>query len=56
MRLVLVEPWNDRRLAERVAEDAGAKALVLASSVGTATGSYIEAIDAIVTALGRALR
>jgi len=56
VRLVLVEPWNDRRLAERVAEDAGAKALVLASSVGTATGSYIEAIDAIVTALGRALR
>jgi zinc/manganese transport system substrate-binding protein len=34
IKLVVVEPWNDFKLAERVAQDAGAKVRVLAPSVG----------------------
>lgn len=30
IKVILVEPWNDRKLADRVADEAGAKALVLA--------------------------
>ncbi len=34
VKLVVVEPWNDVKLAERVAQEAGAKVRVLAPSVG----------------------
>ncbi len=34
IKLVVVEPWNDVKLAERVAQEAGAKVRVLAPSVG----------------------
>lgn len=45
VKVVLVEPWNDRKLAARVAEEAGGKALVVASSVGAVKGAddYIAA-------------
>ncbi len=33
IKVIIVEPWNDLKLAERVAEEAGAKAVVLASMV-----------------------
>ena len=35
VKVILVEPWNDLKLAERVAAEAGgARALVMATSVG----------------------
>lgn len=58
IRVVLVEPWNDVKLANRVAEDAGARAFVVASAVGAVKGadSYIAAIDFNVTTLAKALQ
>ena len=58
VKVVLVEPWNDRKLAERVAQEAGAKAFVMASAVGAVKGadSYIDAIDFNVRTLAEALR
>jgi ABC-type Zn uptake system ZnuABC Zn-binding protein ZnuA len=58
VKAVLVEPWNDVRLANRVAEEAGAKAYVMASSVGAVKGAdnYIAAIEYNITMLARALR
>jgi zinc/manganese transport system substrate-binding protein len=58
IKVIIVEPWNDLKLASRVADEAGAKAVVLASMVGGVKGtdSYIEAIDHNVTALAQALR
>jgi zinc/manganese transport system substrate-binding protein len=58
VKVVLVEPWNDVKLANRVAEDAGARAIVMASSVGAVKGAdnYIAAIDYNVKALAEALR
>jgi ABC-type Zn uptake system ZnuABC Zn-binding protein ZnuA len=58
VKVILVEPWNDVKLATRVAEEAGAKALVMASAVGAVKGtdSYLAAIDHNVTTLARALQ
>ena len=58
IKVVLVEPWNDRKLATRVAEEAGGTALVIASSVGAVKGAddYISTIDYNVKALAAALR
>jgi len=58
VKAILVEPWNDLKLATRIAEEAGAKALVIASSVGAVKGAddYIAAVDYNVSALAKALR
>jgi zinc/manganese transport system substrate-binding protein len=58
IKAILVEPWNDVKLANRVAGEAGAKALVMATSVGAVKGAdnYIAAIDYNITALAQALR
>jgi zinc/manganese transport system substrate-binding protein len=58
IKAILVEPWNDVKLANRVAEEAGAKAFVMASSVGAVKGAdnYIAAIDYNITTLAKALR
>jgi ABC-type Zn uptake system ZnuABC Zn-binding protein ZnuA len=58
IKAILVEPWNDVKLANRVAEEAGAKALVMATAVGAVKGAdnYIAAIDYNITALVKALR
>jgi zinc/manganese transport system substrate-binding protein len=58
VKVILVEPWNDQKLAARVAEEAGARALVVAGSVGAVKGAdnYIAAIDYNITALAQALR
>jgi len=58
IKAILVEPWNDVKLANRVAEEAGAKAFVMASAVGAVKGAdnYIAAIDYNVTTLAKALR
>src|SRR5207249_2903926 len=46
IKVILVEPWNDFKLAQRVAEEAGAKAYVFASAVGGVKGTdnYIATI------------
>jgi zinc/manganese transport system substrate-binding protein len=58
IKVLIVEPWNDVKLATRVADEAGAKAIVLASMVGGVKGadSYIAALDHNVNALAQALR
>ena len=58
IKVILVEPWNDVKLANRVAEEAGARAIVFASAVGAVKGAdnYIAAIDFNVKILAEALR
>jgi zinc/manganese transport system substrate-binding protein len=58
VKVILVQPWNDLKLAQRVAEEAGARAVVIPTMVGGVKGadSYIGAIDHNVTALAQALR
>ena len=58
VKAVLVEPWNDKKLAERVAQEAGAKALVFASAVGAVKGAdnYIAAVDYNIRILAEALK
>jgi zinc/manganese transport system substrate-binding protein len=58
IKAILVEPWNDVKLANRVAEEAGARAYVMASAVGAVKGAdnYLAAIDYNVTTLAKALR
>jgi zinc/manganese transport system substrate-binding protein len=58
VKVVLVEPWNDVKLANRVAQEAGARAIVFASAVGAVKGAdnYIAAIDFNVRILAEALR
>jgi zinc/manganese transport system substrate-binding protein len=58
VKMVLVEPWNDVKLANRIAEEAGAKAFVMATAVGAVKGAdnYIAAIDYNIATLAKALR
>jgi zinc/manganese transport system substrate-binding protein len=58
IKVILVEPWNDVKLATRVAQEAGARAVVFASGVGAVKGAdnYIAAIDFNVRILAEALR
>jgi len=60
VKVILVEPWNDVKLAERVAGEVGngAKALVMATAVGAVKGAdnYFAAIDYNITTLAEALK
>jgi ABC-type Zn uptake system ZnuABC Zn-binding protein ZnuA len=58
VKLVVVEPWNDFKLAERVAQEAGAKVRVLAPSVGALkeAKTYLDTVDFNVRALAEGLR
>jgi ABC-type Zn uptake system ZnuABC Zn-binding protein ZnuA len=58
VKLVVVEPWNDFKLAERVAQEAGAKVRVLAPSVGAVkeADTYFSMIDYNVRTVADALR
>jgi zinc/manganese transport system substrate-binding protein len=58
VKVLLVEPWNDVKLASRVAEEAGAKAIVVASAVGAVKGAdnYVAAIDYNIQMLAKALQ
>jgi ABC-type Zn uptake system ZnuABC Zn-binding protein ZnuA len=58
VKVVLVQPWNDLKLAQRVAAEAGARAVVIPTMVGGTKGvdTYIGTIDYNVTALAQALR
>jgi ABC-type Zn uptake system ZnuABC Zn-binding protein ZnuA len=58
IKLVVVEPWNDYKLAERVAQEAGAKVRVLAPSVGALkeAKTYLETVEYNVRTLADGLR
>lgn len=58
IKAVAMEPWSDRKLAERIAGEAGARVVVLAPSVGAIKGAdtYLAAIDHNVRTLAEALR
>jgi zinc/manganese transport system substrate-binding protein len=58
IKALIVEPWVDRTLAARVAEEGGAKVIALASVVGAVKGAdtYLTAIEYNVSALAHALR
>src|SRR2546422_147588 len=58
VKVLIYAPWNDEKLATRVADEAGAKTVLLAQMVGGVRGadSYIGAIDYNVKALAEALR
>jgi zinc/manganese transport system substrate-binding protein len=58
IKVILVQPWNDLKLAQRVAEEAGAKVSVIPTLVGGVKGidTYIGTIDHNVNALAQALR
>jgi ABC-type Zn uptake system ZnuABC Zn-binding protein ZnuA len=57
IKVLIVEPWSDRRLAERIAAEAGARMVVLAHTVGAVKGadSYEAVFEHNVTALATAL-
>jgi len=56
--VILSAPWSDQKLAERVAQEAGAKVVPVASAVGAAKGAdtYLDMVDYNVKALAQALR
>jgi ABC-type Zn uptake system ZnuABC Zn-binding protein ZnuA len=58
VKLVVVEPWNDVKLAERVAQEAGARVRVLAPSVGSLkeARTYLETVDYNVRTLAEGLK
>ena len=57
VKLVVVEPWNDIKLAEKVAQEAGAKVRILAPGVGSVKGAdtYLNMIDYNVRTVAEAL-
>ena len=58
VKAVLVEPWSDRKLAERVAQEAGARAVVVAPAVGAVPGAdtYLAAVDYNIRTLADVLK
>lgn len=58
IRVILTVPWGDYRLAEWVAQETGAKAIIVANAVGAVkgTGSYLDTIDYNVRAVAQALK
>ena len=58
IKVILVGPWSDVKLANRLAEESGARAFVAASAVGAVKGAdnYIAAIDYNITTLAKALQ
>jgi ABC-type Zn uptake system ZnuABC Zn-binding protein ZnuA len=58
VRLVIVEPWNDYKLAERVAREAGASVRVLAPTVGALkeADTYLDMVGYNVRTIAEALK
>jgi zinc/manganese transport system substrate-binding protein len=58
IKVILAVPWADYKLAERVAEAAGGKVVLVASSVGAIKGTdnYLDTIDYNVKAVAQGLR
>lgn len=58
VRVVIYEPWTDRKLVDRIAREAGAQAVGLAPAVGATkeATSYLDLFESNVRALVQALR
>lgn len=56
VRLVLIEPWNDRRIAERVARELGARVVQPLTTVGTGASDVLEMFEKNVALLAEGLR
>lgn len=58
VKVIVSVPWTDQKLAERVAQEAGAKVVPLAPAVGSIKGAdgYLETIDYNVRSIAQALR
>lgn len=58
IRVVIAEPWSDRKLVGLVAREGGAQAVPLAPAVGSVKGtdSYLDPFDCNVRALVQALQ
>ena len=58
VKVIVAEPWSDFKLVQRIAQEAGAKAAILAATVGSVTGAdtYLEAVDFNVKTLAQMLK
>jgi zinc/manganese transport system substrate-binding protein len=58
IKVILAAPWSDQKLAERVAQETGARVVPMASAVGAVKGkdSYLDTVDYNVKAVAQALR
>jgi len=58
IRVILAVPWGDYKLSEWVAQETGAKAVLVASAVGAVKGadSYLDTIDYNVRTVAQALK
>ncbi len=58
IRVILTVPWADYKLSEWVAQETGAKAIVVANAVGAVKGadSYLDTIDYNVRTVAQALK
>jgi zinc/manganese transport system substrate-binding protein len=58
VKAVIAEPWSDFKLVERIAQEAGARAAILAAAVGSVKGTdtFIEAVDFNVKTLAQMLK
>jgi zinc/manganese transport system substrate-binding protein len=58
VKAVIAEPWSDFKLVQRVAQEAGAQAAILAAGVGAVKGtdSYFDAVEFNVRALAQMLQ
>ncbi len=58
VKAVIAEPWSDFKLVQRIAQEAGANAAILAATVGSVKGTdtFIEAVDFNVKTLAQMLK
>jgi len=58
IKVIMTVPWGDKKLADRVGQEGGAKVVLMAPAVGGVKGAsgYIETVDYNVTTLAQALR
>ena len=58
VKVIVAEPWSDFKLVQRIAQEAGAKAAILAATVGSVKGTdtYLEAVDFNVKTLVQMLK
>jgi len=58
IKVIMAVPWADHKLAERIAQEAGAKVVLVANGVGALRGTdtYLDTIDYNVKAVAQALK
>jgi ABC-type Zn uptake system ZnuABC Zn-binding protein ZnuA len=58
VKAVIAEPWSDFKLVERIAQEAGARAAILAATVGSVKGTdtFIDTVDFNVKTLAQMLK